>query len=107
MPSCSNRFAAAILEASILRLRPPVRPCRAGRFQPCPGLLNSQVAFHLSQTGHNMEKEAARRGISINLIGQGFEVYAALFQVTDDVHQVFYTASQPVELSYNQAVIFP
>ena len=33
-PSRNNRFAAAILESVILRLRPPVRPCRRAASRP-------------------------------------------------------------------------
>ena len=36
-----------------------------------------------------MEKKAAGRGGGINLVSQGFEVYAALLQVANDGHQVF------------------
>ena len=51
-----------------------------------------------------MEKEAAGRGGGINLVGQGFEVYATLFQVADDGHQVLHVTSQPVEFPHDQAI---
>ena len=34
IPSCNSRFAAAIFESVILRLRPPVRPCRRAASSP-------------------------------------------------------------------------
>ena len=54
-----------------------------------------------------MEKEPPGRGGGINLIGQAFEMHAALLQVTDDGHQVLQAAPQPIEFPYHQAVIFP
>ena len=36
-----------------------------------------------------MKKEPAGRGGGVNLVRQGFEMHAALLQVTDDRHQVF------------------
>ena len=59
------------------------------------------------RTGHHMEKETAGRGGRIDLVGQTFEVDAALRQVVDDGHQVFHTAPQPVKLPHDQAVISP
>ena len=54
-----------------------------------------------------MEKEAAGHGGGINLVGQGFEVYATLFQVADDGHQVLHVTSQPVEFPHDQAITLP
>ena len=53
-----------------------------------------------------MEKEPSGSGGRVNLICEGFEVYTALFQVSHDVNQVSHTASQPVEFSYDQGVVF-
>ena len=44
-------------------------------------IVSTAKPFHLSQAGHDMEKEAAGRGGGINLVGQGFEVYATLFRL--------------------------
>ena len=53
-----------------------------------------------------MEKETPGRDRSFDLIGQGFEVHTALFQVTYDVDQVSNTTPQPVELLHDQGVVF-
>ena len=34
-------------------------------------------------------------------------MHAALLQVADDIHQVFYTAPQAIEFPHDQAVVFP
>ena len=54
-----------------------------------------------------MEKEPAGRGGRVNLIGQGFEMYTALFQVTHYVNQISHTAPQLVELPHDQGIVFP
>ena len=54
-------------------------------------IVSTAKPFHLSQAGHDMEKEVAGRGGGINLVGQGFEVYATLFRlpVLTDIQQAF------------------
>ena len=53
------------------------------------------------------KKESSGRGRGINLVGQGFEMHAALLQVADDRHQVFHAASQPVKFPHDQAITLP
>ena len=47
-----------------------------------------------------MKKETASRGGRVDLIGKGFEMHTALFQVS-------HTTPQSVEFPHNQGVVFP
>lgn len=75
-------------------------------FQSGPCSFHRKVPFHLRQTSHHMEKERVDRGGCIDLIGKGFDMHTALSQVTHDVNQAFYTASQSVEFPHDQSIIF-
>lgn len=81
---------------------------------PCPSGVEAghsafpnEIALHLGQRGHHVEEKAARRGRGVDTVRQAPEGDSTVSKASHELDKLAYCPPKPIELPYNEHVVWP